>query len=277
MPLKFSVVIPSYNQAAWLEPCIKSVLGQEGVDLEVIVMDGGSTDGSREIIERYAPRLAYWQSQKDGGQAAAIRAGLERATGDIFAWLNSDDVYMPGALAKVAAFFEAHPDEEVVTGGAFYIDGAGDYYRWRLFNQNHTLGVAAPHERFLYYKPQQGVWQAATFWRKGAYEAVGGVDPQFHYIMDFDLLTRLSARRPLARLPEMLACFRIHADNKTHAWMDVFHREMKVWKAKHGLDKEPAVKRWLWYARFLGPAVLRKIRALWLERSGRLDLRAPKW
>jgi GT2 family glycosyltransferase len=275
--MKFSVVIPSYMQAAWLEACIRSVLGQEGVELEVFVMDGGSTDGSAEIIGRYAPRLAYWQSRKDGGQAAAIKAGLERATGDILCWLNSDDVFMPGALAKVARFFEAHPEEEVVTGGAFYIDGKGAAYRWNRFNQNHTLGVAASHTRFLYYKPQQGIWQPATFWRRGAYEAVGGVDPQFHYIMDFDLFTRLSKRRPFAVLPEMLACFRIHEANKTHTWMDTYHREMKIWSAKYGMDRVPGLKKAAVYAYFLAFAAVRKLRAVARERSGFLKMEAPQW
>lgn len=268
--LRFSIVIPSYNQAAWLEACLCSVLDQVGADFEVIVMDGGSTDGSRQIIERYASRLAYWQSQSDGGQAAAIRAGFERATGDILAWLNSDDLYLPGALAKVAEFFVAHPEEECVNGGGYYVDAQGKPFRWRPFNQNHTLGQVASYNRFRYFHPQQGIWQPATFWRRKAYDAVGGVDPQFHYIMDFDLLTRLAQRRTLAKLPQLLVCFRIHADNKTHALRATYHRELKLWSAKYGIDQEP---RWwrVWnYFVFLGPWAVDKLRALWRERNGTL-------
>jgi glycosyltransferase involved in cell wall biosynthesis len=266
----FSIVIPSFNQAQWLDACLKSVLDQEGVRLEVIVMDGGSTDGSLEIIQRYAPRLAYWQSQKDGGQAAAIRAGFERAQGGILAWLNSDDLYLPGALAAVAGFFETHPDEEAVNGGGYYIDAGGQPYRWRRLNQNHSLGVRADHGRFRYFHPQQGILQAASFWRREAYLAVGGVDPQFQYIMDFDLFTRLTQRRPLARLPKLLACFRIHADNKTHAMKAVYHRELKVWAAKYGVDRESRLWRALMFLRYLGPFALGKIEALWRERFGAL-------
>jgi glycosyltransferase involved in cell wall biosynthesis len=279
MSTRFSIVIPSYMQARWLEPCIKSVLGQRGpgVEVETLVMDGGSTDGSRAIIERYAPELAYWQSEKDGGQAAAIRAGFGRAKGEIFGWLNSDDLLMPGALAKVASFFETQPDEEVVTGGGFYIDAAGKAYFWHLLNQNHTFGVAASQRRFLYFKPQQGIWQPATFWRRQAYEAVGGVDPQFHYIMDFDLFTRLSGRRRFARLKEMLACFRIHEENKTHAMLDVYRREIKVWEAKYGMDKAAFCKKFLIYNGYRFPAYARKAWAILAERTGLLNFEAPSW
>jgi glycosyltransferase involved in cell wall biosynthesis len=277
MAARFSIVIPSYMQARWLEPCIRSVLGQEGVEVQAIVMDGGSSDGSREIIERYADRLAYWQSQKDGGQAAAIQAGFQRADGDILGWLNSDDVLMPGALKAVADFMEAHPDEEVVTGGGFYIDADGRPYRWRRFYPNHAVGVAASARRFRFHKPQEGIWQPCTFWRRRAYEAVGGVDPQFHYIMDFDLFTRLSMRRPFAKMPGWLACFRIHEENKTHAMMDVYRREMKVWRAKYGVDKEPLVKRLFWYGVYMVPAILRRVVGLVKERAGALRYDAPAW
>ena len=278
MPLKFSIVIPSYMQATWLESCLKSVLGQQGVELEAIVMDGGSTDGSKEIIERYASRLAYWQSCKDGGQSAAIRAGFARATGDVFAWLNSDDVYMPNALAKVSRFFESHPGEEVVTGGSFHIDGAGNTtYPWTGFRLNHTLGVAASHRRFLYYSPMQGVWQPSTFWRRVAYEAVGGMDPQFHYCMDFDLFTRLSKRRRFAVLPEMLSCFRWHDSNKSHMLMDTYHREIKIWAAKYGVERVPWWFKRAIFARYHVPVGLRAIRAVARERLGLVKLDAPRW
>jgi glycosyltransferase involved in cell wall biosynthesis len=277
MALRFSIVIPSYMQARWLGPCIRSVLGQEGVTVQAIVMDGGSTDGSREVIESFAPRLSYWQSQKDGGQAAAIRAGFERADGDILGWLNSDDVLMPGALARVAAFFEAHPEEEAVTGGGFYIDAEGRAFRRRAWNTNHVRGVAASHRRFLYCQPQEGIWQPCTFWRRTAYEAVGGVDPQFHYMMDFDLFTRLAARRRFAKLPAMLACFRIHEDNKTHQWMDVYRREFKVWEGKYGLGRQSMLKRKALYGAYMLPAALRRAWGVLLERGGFLKFDAPVW
>src|ERR1043166_2179963 len=121
-PLKISVVTPSYNQAKYLETTLRSVLEQDYPHLEHIVMDGGSTDGSQEILERYSSRLAYWRSAKDGGQADAIAEGFKHATGDIFCWLNSDDVFLPGALRAVAEFFTAHPDAETVCGGAYIIN-----------------------------------------------------------------------------------------------------------------------------------------------------------
>ena len=275
--MKVSIVIPSYNQARWLEACLRSVLGQRGVELETIVMDGGSKDGSPAIIERYASKLAYWQSQPDGGQAAAIAAGFARATGDVLGWLNSDDVFMPGALERVVRFFTEHPEEEVVTGGSFFIDAEGRTYRWRWWNQNHTFGVAASHERFLHFVPQQGIAQPATFFRRAAYEAVGGVDAQFQYIMDFDLFTRLSRRRRFARIAEMLACFRIHEANKTHQWKNVFRREMKIWASKYGVDRVPPIERRVRFVGFLLPAVARKALAMARERTGTVRLDAPDW
>src|ERR1044071_5583992 len=118
-PLKITVVTPSFNQAKYLETTLRSVHEQDYPCVEHIVMDGGSTDGSVEILRKYSAHLAYWCSEKDRGQADAIAKGFQRATGDILCWLNSDDVFLPGALRAVSEYFTRHPEAEVVCGGAY--------------------------------------------------------------------------------------------------------------------------------------------------------------
>ncbi len=149
---RFSIVVPSFNQAPYLEQALRSILAQGYPDLEVIVMDGGSGDGSADIIRRYAPRLAYWQSQPDGGQAAALKAGFERSTGAVLGWLNSDDVYLPGALDEVAQWFLGHPGHAAVSGGGYFIDTEGRPTRFG--RMGFTLGVAASYDRTGTYDEQ---------------------------------------------------------------------------------------------------------------------------
>ena len=158
---KISVVTPSFNQASFLEETIQSVLSQGYPDLEYIVMDGGSTDGSAEIIRKYADRLADWKSAKDGGQADAIRTGFARATGEILCWLNSDDTIAPGTLRRVGEFFAAHPDVDLVYGDLNLVDAEGK----RLYTARPLLrlGILVYENPFI---PQQGM-----FWRRSLYES----------------------------------------------------------------------------------------------------------
>lgn len=222
--MKITIVTPSFNQGAFLEATITSVLNQSYPSVEYIVLDGGSTDGSAEIIKRHAARLAHWSSGPDGGQAAAIRKGFELGTGEILCWLNSDDLLLPDALTRVAAYFEAHPDAEAVSGGAYLITAEGSLYN--RFKCNYTLGVRATHSRFVIYG-QEGVYQQATFWRRSAYDAVGGIDPTFRFAMDLDLFARLARRRRFGRIPHVLACFRLHNESKTSRLADVHDIEVK--------------------------------------------------
>ncbi len=120
-----SIITPSYNQAHYLEATIRSVLEQDYSEIEYIIVDGGSTDGSREIIERYSSRLAWWVSEKDRGQTDAINKGFGRAHGEILAWINSDDTYEPGAVAQAVEYLQANPQVGMVYGDARFIDGEG--------------------------------------------------------------------------------------------------------------------------------------------------------
>ncbi len=213
-----SIVTPSYNQARYLETTIRSVLEQDYPRLEYILMDGGSTDGSLDIIAKYAPRLAGWVSEKDEGQTDAVNKGFARARGEILAWLNSDDTYEPGAVASAVAFLRDRPEVGLAYGDANYIDENGqvcgrfpaaqtDYRRLR---------------RGYVHVPQQSSFFRAELWRQ-----VGPLDPSFYFAMDYDLWVRIAARSQLQYLPgQIWANFRLHGDSKTLASGDRCWPEM---------------------------------------------------
>ena len=202
---RITIVTPSFNQAQFLERTIRSVLDQEYPDLEYLVMDGGSTDGSVEIIRRFAERLTYWTSGPDGGQAAAINAGWRMAHGEVLAWLNSDDVFLPGALSAVGHAFQEHPKAVLVYGQTQLVDPDG-----LLLG---TVGSAYRQRTLLY--SHQLIPQPSSFFRRSAVEAVGLLDESLHYSMDLDLLLRLSRMARPLMLQQTLAEATIHAEAKT--------------------------------------------------------------
>ena len=201
-----AIVTPSYNQSDLITYTMESVLGQNYPHLEYGVVDGGSTDGTAEILMKYQDRLAYHVSEADNGQSHAIAKGFSNLNGEIMAYLNSDDLLLPGTLRFVGAFFAKHPDIDVIYGHRIIIDEAGqEVGRWILPRHN------AEAIRHFDYVPQE-----TLFWRKSLYEAVGGVDQSFQFAMDWDLLLRfLSAGARFYRAPYFLACFRIHNKQKT--------------------------------------------------------------
>lgn len=221
---KISIVTPSFNQGGYLEETIRSVLEQDYPNLEYIVMDGGSTDGSTEIIRKYVDRLADWKSAKDGGQADAIRTGFARATGDILCWLNSDDTIAPGTLRTVGEFFAAHPDVDLVYGDLNLVDAEGK----RLYTARPLLrlGILVYENAFI---PQQ-----AMFWRRPLYERVGGLDPLLCFAMDFDLVVRfLLAGARVRKLPGILANYRWHPAAKSSTIRDVMGKEIHELVRRH--------------------------------------------
>ena len=218
---RLTVVTPSFNQRPYLAETLESVLGQPDVNLTYVVQDGGSTDGSVELLQQYDGRLTAWESARDAGQADAIAKGFARTTGqpeDVMAWLNSDDVYLPGTLAFVADYFARHPDVDVIYGQRVLIDEVSrEVGRWYL----------PPHDdemlRLNDYVPQE-----AMFWRRRIWNLVGGINPSFKFAMDWDLLLRFQAAGArIVRVPYFLACFRIHAAQKTSAQMESLgHQEI---------------------------------------------------
>lgn len=267
--IRISVVTPSYNQAEYIEQTILSVLDQNYPHIEYMVLDGGSTDGSVDTIRKYADRLAYWCSQPDGGQANAIANGFERASGDILCWLNSDDVFLPGALRAVADYFAKHPTVEVVSGGAFRMDSCGRPVGIRPCA--YELGVRATYNWLRFYG-QDGVFQQATFWRRSAYEAVGGLNRKLQYIMDRDLFVRLAERKRFGRLPQLLAAFRHHDEAKTSRLRHVCKDEEEKFADHYRVSQFPAAVQRLMYWRYRLPSYLRKTKLMALRLLGVVGL-----
>lgn len=247
---RFSIVTPSYNQARFLPATMRSVLEQQGVDCDYVVQDGGSTDGSKALIAHFAEtgggrreagsrehgarsreqgadqppvsglrppanaRCAFaWASEPDNGQADAIAKGFAKTSGgpdDVMGWINSDDFYLPGALAFVADYFAGHPEVDVIYGHRIVVnEESQEVARW--FLPKHDDEVLRLND----FVPQE-----TLFWRRRLWDKVGGLDTSFKFAMDWDLLLRFQAAgAKIVRVPRFLACFRVHAAQKTSAQM----------------------------------------------------------
>ncbi len=210
-----SIITPSYNQAAFLENTIRSVLGQDYGRIEYLIVDGGSTDNSPEIIRRYADRLAWWVSEPDSGQAAALGKGFARASGQIVAWLNSDDMYAPGAVSRAVAALERYPQAGLVYADAISIDAAGRPLYRQSFDHYDLADLAA----------FQIICQPAVFLRRAALQQAGGIDPHYHYLLDHQLWLRIAARGEIRYVPEIWAYPRYHASAKNLTGGPAFGRE----------------------------------------------------
>lgn len=233
LTVKFSIVVPSYNQATFLPACLDGLLWQDGVDVEILVYDGGSTDGSKKIIEKYADRIACWQSQPDGGQAAALKVGFERATGDILGWLNADDVLFPNTVKHIAAYYETHPDTVFVYGDAVWID-----HENRVIRPKREIDFNWSTFAYGYcYIPQP-----SAFFRRDAYEKAGGVDPSYKCCMDYDLWHRLARIGPVGHIPVFVSGIRDHPGTKTNTLKDVFAQEHDILCEKYLHCSRPAYK-----------------------------------
>lgn len=265
---RISVITPSYNQARYLQQTIDSVLSQNYSNLEYLILDGGSTDHSVDIIKEYQDRLAYWRSCPDDGQAAAIVEGMEKSTGDILCWLNSDDVFLPGSLLKVANWFTANSQSSAIAGGAYRIDSNGDPFP--IIPRACTLGARGTTERLIYYG-QDGIWQPATFWRREAYFACGGVDVKIHYAMDRDFFIRLSQIGEIDHFPEMLAVFREHEAAKTTKLRDKSIKENKELETRYKPFNNYFYSQMM-YWRYRFPAYLSKLFIMYLRVTGHIRL-----
>ena len=206
--MKISLVTISFNQARYLEQAIRSVLDQDYSDLEYIVVDPGSTDGSRDLIARYSDRITHVVLEPDKGPADGLNKGFARASGEIFGYLNSDDVLLPGALARVAAAFQAYPDADLVYGHGYVIDNAGQMVR------------LCRSDRFSLRRSAYGnsiIMQQAAFWRREAFAAVGGFNARNRLSWDGEFWIDLAlAGKRFRRMDEYWACFRIHDESITH-------------------------------------------------------------
>lgn len=203
---KLSVIIPSYQQGAFIERTIRSILDQNYPNLELILMDGGSTDETMAIIARYADKFAHFESGPDGGQAAALRKGFAQATGDYISWLNSDDTFCPGALYAIGRYLAEHPKVAFVYGDTNIIDSADKVIAFKR-SVKFVLGVMK--YAFL------TVPQMSAFWSRTLYNEVGGVDARLRFCMDYDLFVRLASRSAPVHINQTIGNFRIHPTSKT--------------------------------------------------------------
>ncbi len=210
-----SIITPSYNQASYLEQTILSVLNQDHPHIEYMVIDGGSTDNSVDIIRKYENKLAYWASSKDNGQADAINTGFARATGKIVAWLNSDDYYLAGTVSAAVKIFEENPEVVLVYGNMLAVDERGKTFNTLNYKQL-TL------EDLLCF---QIIGQPAVFMRGSALQKTGGLDPDFHFLLDHHLWIRLAQQGKILHVPQTWAAARYHAEAKNRAKAAEFGRE----------------------------------------------------
>jgi glycosyltransferase involved in cell wall biosynthesis len=201
-----SIITPSFNQGAFIAEAIESVLAQDYPNIEYLIVDGGSRDSTLDVLRRYQQRVR-WLSEPDGGQADAINKGLALTRGDIVAWLNSDDVYAPGAVSRAVEAILAHPAAALVYGQAEVIDRSGAVIGPHPYIEPFDLQRLIHHLDFIV--------QPATFFRRAPLMAVGGLDAGLHYCLDYDLWIKLALRHSVHFIPEVLARERVYSERKT--------------------------------------------------------------
>jgi glycosyltransferase involved in cell wall biosynthesis len=252
---RFSIIMPSYNSGTFIERSILSVLDQDWPNLELIVIDGSSSDETVGILERYSSRLHYWESVTDSGQSDALNQGFARATGDIYGWLNADDLYLPGAFARVAAAFD-DPRTQLVYGDWLSIDPSdAELFRHIALPPSLTRLVADGFQFNL----------QATFWRAELHAAAGPFDLALHRTMDYDFavgLLQSTRRSEIVVIPEPLGAFRRHPEQKTQAFDAEVAAEQRAIAAKRGIA-------WKYTWRATPPRLQSKlVKALtWLRRG----------
>lgn len=235
---RITIVTPSYNQAPYIEATIRSVLLQGYPNLEYIIIDGGSDDGAVDIIRKYEPWLAYWVSEKDRGQYHAINKGFARATGEIMAWLNSDDMYLPGGLARAALAMKSERERPWVTGLKAFWDASGNLTHKGRPQKFNRLFIRAG----LYEGRRLGwIQQESSLWAHWLWDRAGGcLDDQMQFAADSELWRRFAKYANLYQIPESIAGFRMHSRQKTASHMASYFAEVD------SLFTSPHPSTWLW-------------------------------
>lgn len=236
---KVTIVTPSYNQAEFLEKTILSVINQDYPNLEYIVIDGGSTDNSVDIIKKYQDKIDYWVSEKDNGQSHAINKGFAKATGQIFNWLNSDDLLLPGAIRIAVDYLTQNPDIKMVYGDRIVIGTDGRLLR----------AVEKPRYLKKYSFLNARIPQETTFFTRDLYESVEGLNEDLHLVMDTDLWKKFKSKTDFIHIPFYLGAYREHITSKSVVSLglnrdsDAARKELKYLRDKYGISYMN--KRWL--------------------------------
>lgn len=240
--MKISIVTCSYNQARFVEETLRSVRFQEYRNCEHILIDGGSTDGSLDIIRKYEDQFSYCVSEPDGGHTRGLIKGFAHATGDILCWLNSDDLFEPWTLREVAQFFTAHPEANVVYGDSQWITAEGEPIKPK---KEHAFN------RFIWTYDYNFIPQPSTFWRRSLYDEVGGLDPSFQLAMDADLWIRFADRTPLHHVRRPWSKMRLYAEQRNQ-------------KLRARSDEEDRLMR----RRYIGAEPAWSLRTKWMAAKG---------
>lgn len=233
-PPSISIVTPSYQQGPFLEWTLRSVLLQRYPRLEYVVMDGGSTDQTAEILKRYRTFLTHCESSLDRGQADAVARGFARTSGEIMAYLNSDDLLAPGALDFVAGYFDANPDVDALYSHRIFI---------REDNTTEAYWILPQHCDWLM-KRWDYIPQETCFWRRRIYDAVGGINPELQFALDYSLFVRFMERGRMRRVHRFLGAFRRHESSKTAGLVEgKVHPEVARVRREHGIRFPP--RQWV--------------------------------
>ena len=228
-----SIITPSYNQSQFLDKTIRSVLSQDYPEIEYMVVDGGSTDGSPEIIRSFEKQLAWWVSEKDNGQADAVNKGFSKASGKYIGWLNSDDLYLPGTISKAVNLLEAHPEAGFVFGDVQSIDEVGNitnimrYGNWQLSDLMQFKIIGQP----------------GVFMRKEIMDRIGGLDISYQYLLDHKLWLKMGLEAGMVYSGQVWAAARFHASAKNVAQAALFGEE--AYRLVSWMENEPRFQR-LW-------------------------------
>jgi len=213
---KISVVVPSFNQVEYLELALRSIIDQEYPNLELIVIDGGSNDGSSDVVRNYESHMKFWCSEPDGGQTLGIIKGFSHATGEILCFLNSDDLFEPGSLLEVGQYFAAHPDTDAVYGNALWIDAKGGPLRPQK---------EMPFNRFIFLHTYNYIPSMSMFWRRSIYDKAGGLNPAFQMAFDADLWMRFSDNGTIKHVARQWSRMRFYPEQKSQRLREITIRE----------------------------------------------------
>jgi len=228
-PPLVSIITPSFNQRRYLEQTILSVLGQNYTRREYLLVDGASTDGSLEIIHKYADKFKWWISEPDAGQAEAINKGLRRAQGEYVAWLNSDDIYLPGAIERAVSAFEHNPNVGLVFGDVLAIDQNGMTTNRLLYGDWSLLDLMA----------FRVIGQPSVFMRRSVLEQAGFLDLSYHFLLDHQLWLRMAQLAEIRYIPETLSAARFHSESKNVALATEFGQE--AFRILEWMQTQPAL------------------------------------